>query len=338
MIYKQPQIDQYIKKPLSNIKGFLLYGENVGLIESTIKKLIKTISEDEQDPFNVAQIDFENIKKDFGLLSSEYNAVSMMGDRRVVVVKDVSDELTKNIEALFASNSNTLLILSSTSFNKGSSLVKFFEKEDSLSTFACYDDRAEDISKAVKDKLVSNGFTIDYDALTLLISRLSADRLSSMSEIDKLMMYMGNKKNISTENILICVSDVSGSSFDDIIYAACTGNLEKAQKHYETLIKEGEDPSTIVTMLSYHFFKLLQVASFIEDGFTTEEAINKVVPRLIFLRKDSFKSQAKSWNKSKLLMINNLLYDAQKDLRTNNMPKEEIVSYLLMQISSGYKR
>ncbi len=338
MIFKQQQIDQHIKKPNDKILAFLLYGENVGLIETTVRSLIKTVSTDVYDAFNVSHLDMENVKKDFGLLSSEYNAVSMMGDRRVVVLKGAGNDLTKNMPELFASGSNTLLILVGANLNKSSSLVKFFEKENNLASFGCYDDRAEDILKAVKDKLVSEGFTINSDALGLLISRLSADRLASLAEIEKLIIYMGNKKNISAENIMACVSDVSNSSFEDICYYAALGDHDKAQKSLETILKEGEDASVVVTMLTYHFYKLMSVCALVEEGHTQEEAIKKAVPRLLWLRQDAFKTQVRAWRKEKLMLINELLFETQKDLRTTNMPQEEIVSYLLMRIASAYRR
>ncbi len=338
MIYKQLQVDQYIKKPTEQIKAFLLYGENIGLIEDNVKNLIKTVCADVFDAFNVARLDMDVIKGDFGILSSEYNAVSMMGERRVVVLKGAGNDLAKNIASLFETGSNTLLILVGANLYKSSALVKMFEKEDYLAAVACYDDRAEDNIKAVKNKIALAGLSIDNDALDLLISRLSVDRLASMAEIEKLIVYMGSKKNISIESVIKCVCDVSNSSFDDICYSAALGNHDKAQKSLHILIKEGEDASVVVSMLIYHFYKLMSVCALVEDGYMQEEAINKAVPKLLWMRKDAFKSQVRAWNKEKLMAINELLFETQKDLRTTNMPQEEIVSYLLMRIASAYRR
>ena len=51
MIYKQAQIDKYLKKPEPQIKAFVVYGSNDGLVNEYVKKLVQTVSKDLYDPF-----------------------------------------------------------------------------------------------------------------------------------------------------------------------------------------------------------------------------------------------------------------------------------------------
>ena len=46
MIYKQAQIESYLKKPDLAVKAILLYGQNEGLIAEYAKKLVLTVSKD----------------------------------------------------------------------------------------------------------------------------------------------------------------------------------------------------------------------------------------------------------------------------------------------------
>ena len=57
--------------------------------------------------------------------------------------------------------------------------------------------------------------------------------------------------------------------------------------------------------------------------------------RLIFYRKSSFKTQLSIWRKERLMDAMDRLYKAERDCKTTNMPAEEIVSYLIMQLSSA---
>ena len=112
MIYKPAQIESYLKKPDLAVKAILLYGQNEGLIAEYAKKLVLTVSKDLYDPFAVVYLNWDDVKSDIGLLSSEYNSQSLMGTRRVVVLKDADNNLTKPLnEILEASKSDTLLVV-----------------------------------------------------------------------------------------------------------------------------------------------------------------------------------------------------------------------------------
>ena len=72
-----------------------------------------------------------------------------------------------------------------------------------------------------------------------------------------------------------------------------------------------------------------------ENGDTLVKAVLKLVPRVIFFRENNVKRQLMLWNKERIFSVLELLYKSEKDTRTNNMPVEDVVSYLLMQISSA---
>ena len=204
-----------------------------------------------------------------------------------------------------------------------------------MAAIACYEDRDEDIYSTIRNKLVENGFTIGNEALKILCARLSNDRKTNLGEIEKLITYMGSKKDISQSDIENCVSDTSASSSDDVAYYSAGGDSEKAQKAYRKMINEGNEPISIIRTLTYHFQKLLTVLSYVENGETIDKAIYKLTPRIIFFREPAFKRQLSFWKKDKLLGVIELLYKCEKDCKTSNMPVEEIVSYTIMQISSA---
>lgn len=339
MIYKQPQIEKFFKKPEDNIKVFLVYGSNEGLQAEYVKNLIKCISPDVYDPFQVVYLNCSDVLADVGALFSEYSSQSLMGGRRVIVIKDADNNLTKHIKTLLETpGSDTLVVISSGSMNKKSSLVVLAEGREDMAVIACYEDRDEDVFTTVRSMLSENGFTINNEALQLLCSRLSNDRKTNLGEIEKLITYMGDKKVIGSDEVRNIISDASASSSDDVCYFAASGNTDKAQKAFQKMINEGNEPISIVRNLSYHFNKILTVLSYIEKGETVDRAVMKLVPRIIFFRETNFKRQVNVWNKTNTLSALELLYKCERDCKTTNMPVEEIVSYTIMQIASKAAR
>ena len=337
MIYKAAQIDKYLKKPDTNVKGFLVYGSNEGLIAEYVRKLIFTVSQDLYDPFSVAYLNGADINSDVGALVAEYNSRSLMGGRRVVVVKDADNNLTKHLKPLLeVNNPDALLVIYSSSLNKKSSLVSLAEKEETLAAIACYEDRDEDIFATARAKFIESGVTINNEALQLLCARLSADRKTNLGEIDKLITYIGDKKNVTPEDIKAAIADQSSSSSgEDICYYAAGGYAEKALAALQRSLNEGEEPISLVRALGYHFNKLILCKSFEEKGDSADMAINKLTPKLLFYRVSAFKRQLAVWPKDKLFGVLDLLYKCEKDCKTTNMPTQEVLTYTLLQISSA---
>ena len=332
MIFKQAQVDKYFKKPDAALKCFVVYGSNEGLVAETTKNLILSVSKDLYDPFAVAYLN----APDEGSLVSEYNSQSLMGGRRVVVIRDATDSLAKPLKKLLdESKSDTLLVLSSLSLAKRSSLVKMVEEREDCAAVACYEDRDEDVYATAKAAFVANGCTISNEALALLCTRLSADRKSNLGEIEKLLTYIGDRKNITLEDVKAAVSDVSSSKTEDICYFIASGLTQKALDAFVRMINEGEEPVSIIRSLSYHFNKIILCQSFMEKGETLEKAMFKLTPKIIFFREAAFKKQATLWPKDRLFDVLELLYKCERDCKTTNMPTDELASYCLMQIGSA---
>lgn len=191
MNFKQADVDRFLRSPDKNVRCVLLFGTNEGMIAELSQKFMKTVSDDLSDAFLVSVLQMEAVEKDEGVLYGEYNATSMMGGRRVVLIKDVNNNLTKILKDLMQrSTSDTMLVMTSSSINTKSSLVSYLKNEDFAIVFGCYDDREENISSYVRDFFVQNKITIASDALQLLCRRLSADRKASVNELEKLVCYI----------------------------------------------------------------------------------------------------------------------------------------------------
>ncbi len=336
VIYKQAQIEKYLKKPDDAVKCWIVYGANEGLVSEYVRKLTAAICPDIYDPFQVVYLDGDAVNSDPGALIGEFNAQSLMGGRRVIVVKDADNNLTKHLKGLFEeAKSDTLVVAYSLSLNKKSSLVKLGEENEAFGVIACYEDRDEDVFATAKGVFVASGITIGNEALQLLCARLSNDRKSNLSELDKLVTYLGSRKNVTPDDVRLVVSDTSSSSSDDVCYAAASGQKDKTMQAYQRLLNEGTDPAAVIRSLTYHFNRLLSCMAIMESGDTIDRAVMKLVPRIIFFRESSFKRQLGIWTRDRVFSVLELLAKCERDTRSANMPVEELVSYTLMQVASA---
>ncbi|MBQ7659794.1 MAG: DNA polymerase III subunit delta [Alphaproteobacteria bacterium] len=339
MNYKQTDIDRFFKNPDAGIKCVLLFGTNEGMIADLFKKFASSVCPDLTDAFRVAYLQTEALEKDIGLLYGEYNATSLTGGRRVVLIKDANNNLTKPLKDLFEnSSSDTFVVLSSTTLNTKSSLVNYLKDCENAAVVACYDDREQSISAYVSDFFVKNKITIAADAMQLLCQRLSADRKASAGELEKLLTYIGHKRNVTFDDVQKAVSNTAASSVEDLCYYVCRADTQKALQSYAFLLSEGEEPVMILRALTYHFLRLLECAAETEQGKTADMVAGSLKPPLMFFRKPDFVGFLKTFKRDFLFDILALLYKAQRDCKTTGNPAEEIASYTLMQISGAVKK
>jgi DNA polymerase-3 subunit delta len=339
MNIKPEQVDGIVKSLPNNIRGVVIYGSNEGMVSSFSQQFIKSISNDIYDAFHVSYLDCSDILSDVGILYAEFNAQSLMGGRRVVVIREASNLLTKVLRELFdSSTSDTLLIATSSNLKTKDSLAVMAKDENFMYGIGCYDDRDEDISQFASKFMSRNNFNIDNSSFQMLCSRLSNDRKISQNELEKLITYMGNKRDITINDIKTVISDTSASSQEDLCYFIALGDTQKAINSYNRLIFEGENPVSIVRTIEYHFMKLLDCAIKMEKGETADKVVSSIRPPLMFFRKPMFMGQLRVWNRTRILSALTLLYQTERECKTTDLPAEQVASFTIIRIANGVKR
>ena len=339
MNFKEPDINRFLQKPDSKVRCVLLFGTNEGMIADLAQKFALTVTDDLTDAFRVSTFISDDIEKDVGALFGEYNAVSLMGGRRVIFIKGATNNLTKPLkELLSSSSSDTFLVITSTTLNTKSSLVNFLKDAPDSIVISCYEDRQQDINTFIRNFFSLKNITITLDAQNMLSSRLSADRKVSENELEKLITYIGARKNVTLDDVVQTISQTSTTSLEDLCYAVSLGKSESTFKAYQNLINEGEEPATVLRYITYHFLKILDCISSMEKGMPSKSVIETFKPPLVYFRKPDFLTILKIWKRRSVLDVLSLLYKAERDCKTTGFPATEIASYTLLQISSAAKK
>ena len=339
MIFKQAQIDSFIKKNDPSIKTIILYGSNMGMISDYCKKITLSVTPDLYDPFTTSHLIWDDICNDTGKLSSELNSRSLMGDRKVIILKDADNELTKTLKEIMQHSpfDNLLIVCCKSSVKKGSSLLNLSSSDD-VASFACYDDKDKDLTASVRNALIERGVTYTNDAFSVLCSRLSNDRLSNLSEIEKLITYVGTKKHIETNDVTAIVFDQAVSGSDDLCFHTFSGNKEASLNHLKHLLNEETEEVTIIRSLTRHVYRLLEGKALIEKGSTPLSAIKTILPKNMFNFHEIGADQLNIWSKNRLFDALDLLYKTEKDCKTTDMPTMEILTYTILSILSAAKK
>ncbi|MFO1246890.1 MAG: DNA polymerase III subunit delta [Alphaproteobacteria bacterium] len=338
MIVKSHEADRYVASPPKGLTLALVYGPDAGLVQERAEKLLKTVAPDLTDPFNVADLNEATLLADPARLADEAAAISMMGGRRVVRVRGAGNDLADLLES-FADDpkGDALVVIEAGDLAKSSALRKVFDDHKSAAAIQCYPDSVRDLGDVVRDALRAEGLSIAPDALEDAVSRLGSDRGVTRREIEKLLLYMHGKKQVTLEDVRAVMGDEAEARSESACDAAAGGDLAKLDRELERLWVSDVAPAQVLRSAMGHFQRLMQARESANRGESIDAAMKRLRPPIHFSRATAFKNQAQRWNTDKLGEALDMLLDAESLTRTTGVPAEAVTGRVLMNIAAMAK-
>jgi len=340
------RVERFLAAPDPAVGAILLYGPDQGLVRERADTLARGVVEDLSDPFRVIELTGATLKADPARLSDEAMALSMIGGRRVVRLREVADAASSVIKDFFAQGpAEALVVVEAGELPPRSSLRKLFEGADGAAAIACYADDVRSLRGVITETLRGHGLAPNRDAMEFLAGHLGSDRRVTRGELEKLALYMGppsddaaGGREVTLEDVLACVGDSAASSMDALIYATADGNLAALDQALERVMAEGVHAVAVVRALQRHFQRLHVAAGKVAAGMSPGEAVKSLRPPVIFKVVDRFQAQLRIWDKAKLGQVFDLIVRAEADIKSTGMPDRLICGRLLLGIASAARR
>lgn len=277
-------------------RAILLYGEDTGLIRERAAQSVRQVAETLDDPFRVAQLDRDTQDR----LEDEATALSLIGGRRVVWVRDGQDSMAPLLARALETQTDTLIVIEAPGLSSRSKLRALAESRKDVASIACYPEEGRALSQTVTDALSQAGVSIDRDALTWLMGRLGADRSGVRGEIEKLVLYAGANGRLDLDAVQDCVGDAGGSSLEDAVFAALSGNRSEADQALERALADGANPVAVARAVLGVLVRLQKVALGVKSGQGRAEAMKLLKPPVFFKRTAAFNQALDRWNSDAL--------------------------------------
>jgi DNA polymerase III subunit delta len=335
MIVKSQDAERFAANPPKTLRAALVFGPDAGLVQERVEKLLKSVVADLGDAFNVADLNESTLISDPARLSDEAAAISMMGGRRVVRVRNAGNSLTDLFEDFLEdSKGDALVVVEAGDLAKGTGLRKVFESDDKAAAIACYADTARNLEDVVRDTLRAAGLSIAPDALADAVSRLGSDRGVTRRELEKLALYAEGQKSVSLADVQAVMGDEAEARTEEVSEAAGSGDFARLDLALERLWIADTSVAQVLRGAMGHFQRLTLVRENVNRGEPVESAIKKLRPPIHFLREQSFKAQVGRWNDARLADALDMLLDAEALSRTTGVPAQAVCGRTLMNIAA----
>lgn len=274
-------------------RGVLLYGDDLGLIRERAAHCVRQVAESLDDPFRVALLDQEQ----HGRVEEETGALSLIGGRRVVWVRDAQDTLLSRVTAALAIESDTLLVIEAPGLVSRAKLRAALDAHPKIASIGCYPEEGRSLIASLTDLFREASVVIDRDALFWLSSVLGADRAAVRSEVEKLILYAGEGGKLSLDDVQESIGDSASATLDDATNAAMAGERALADMALERALADGLSPIALARACLSLMTRLQRVLASMDEGKSRQEAIKALRPPVFFKRMDSFTKALERWDK-----------------------------------------
>ncbi|MAI11432.1 MAG: DNA polymerase III subunit delta [Rhodospirillaceae bacterium TMED167] len=326
--------DAFSKSPAAEVHVVLVHGRDAGLIHERVKNLGLSVVPDLQDPFQVSELTGSAIKSDPACLADEATALSLTGGRRVVLVRLGGEDISAALkQVLEMPNMESLVVLEAGDLAASSPVRKLLEKHEHGASLACYEDSGASLASLVSEMSQAAGIMFSQDALDYTIAHLGSDRLVSRREIEKLIIYAGDKSEVSLEDASAVIGDNGALSIEEIIYAAGNGNRQALETGLSRAAAEGISPIALVRAAQRHFQRLHFAAAACGKGKTPREAVKSVQPPVLFMFEERFQRQLGIWTEPRLATALQHLTESESQCKSTGVPDKAIGERVLLRLA-----
>jgi DNA polymerase-3 subunit delta len=299
----------------------LLYGEDAGMIRDRAEALVRAVAGSLDDPFLVSELPREEIKR----LLDEAAGLPLVGGRRVVRVRDVTDAATDPVQAVLKSRAPALIVLEAPTIQSRSRLRTVLEASAEGVAIGCYPEEGRALEETIRETLRSNGAGVEPDALSWLSQQLGADRASTRAELEKLALYTGPGKQVDLQAAMTCVGDLAGLSLDDALFAATTGDVATADRALEAAVAEGAAPVQVIRAALGHLQRLHRARlTMDEHGLTAGDAVKGLRPPVFYQKVGAFTRSLGLWPSATLTAAMAALTEAERGCKRTGWPDQTL--------------
>jgi DNA polymerase III subunit delta len=272
------KIDEFIRTFNDDVRGVVIYGQDVGLVSIRKNEILKKVLPNYKDDLSLITLSHSIMKDKPNILVDEYTSLSLFGnDKKVILIDDADNSTSRILEDIFSKTQNTknFIIITADDLDSKSSLRKFAEYNQYFASIPCYKDDSNAIMQIVNLKLRENGFKYNSDVVKYLTDSFGGDRLVILSELEKLAIYKDNDKNLTIDDVKACIQNNSEVNLNDFVNSFASFDFSTAFKELQNLYSGGIFPVAIIRTVISYFIKLQLYKYQLQNGLTFEQLMTK---------------------------------------------------------------
>lgn len=223
---KNHEAERFLARPPAHVFLYLVFGTDAGLVAERGREIILRAVDDPKDPFQLVRIGGDELAADPMRLADEANTIPLFGGKRAILIEAQGKAFLNAIEPVLATPPrDCTIVIEAGGLKKDSALRILCERGRNAAAIQCYPDSGRDIEQLIDAEVLEADLSIAPAAKAFLASLLGQDRLSTRSELEKLVLYAHGTGEIHIGDVEAIVSDASSLLVDEAVNDAFCGNF-----------------------------------------------------------------------------------------------------------------
>lgn len=189
----------------------------------------------------------------------------------------------------------------------------------------------KDLGTWIKKRCRDNGVEMSEGVLNLFLQTVDHDMENIDGELQKLVAYKGEEKEIRAEDIrAVCTVSLEARVFD-LVKAVAEKRPEKAVQIYRTLLSMKESPYMVLSLITRQFRLILETMLLSQSGMTNDAIGERLEIRDFAVRE--YLRQSKRFSSEGWKMALRDCLQADLDIKSGKAAEETAVELLIMKYS-----
>jgi len=312
----------------------LIYGPDNGAVKELQQKFIAKIVPG-KDAMAVKEFTADEIKDDPSALLDEIAARSFFAESRVISINFAATIADNVIDALENIPDDLNLIIAAGELDRTSKMRKFFEAHKSFPAIACYKEDERSIRTTISQKFRDTNVRVEPAALTFLATNLGEDKGITNNEIEKILLYLGDQKTLSYEEVIELMADSSELTLNDITNAVAVRDSKKLEKSLTRAFAEHMNAVPILRSVQWQFQRLASVRMMTQNGMGIDSALQALRPPLYPKQQEQFKSALNKWNAPQLKKALSTITTAELEAKASTLDSDMVCRNALLKLAVG---
>jgi len=325
MILKSFNLKKYLIKSNTNI--FLLYGENAGLIDQTIKDIFLPIF-----PKSVSNYDESEILRDIENFKSALFNKSFFEDEKLIIINRGTDKILSIIEELIEKKTQDIKVIIKSNFlEKKSRLRKFFEKDENTVIVAYYEDSYQTLYQLVQNFFKEKKLSISSENINLIIDRSKTNRNNIRTELEKILIFSKNKTTVQTKDLVKLINLSENHDISELVDQCLSKNKKKTINILNENNLNTDENILILRSFLNKLKRLKKLKINLEKNKNIEQVLSSFKPQIFWKDKDIIKQQL---NNMSLVEINYLIKKINKlelEIKKNFLLSSQIMTNFILE-------
>lgn len=305
---------------------YVYLGNEINILKMRINELISSL-----DIKNIIEYDYSNIS--INEILEEVCYIDLFNEKKLIIVssftfKKMKDKEKESLKKYIDNMNENVIIFKciDEKLDSKDSLIKKLKEKCKVVEIVKMDYKAthEFITKILKD----NGFNVSYDVVKKILSLCENNADYALKEIEKLMLYKIDDKNITIKDVEDTISKSNEKEMFTLIDAVMSKNIGNYFTSYK-ILKDNTDATVIIDAISKQFRYLYQIKVLMKSmplpSIVTKISINPYVGKKLY-------ESTRNFSEEEILDILYKLSDMDISIKVKGNDKNKVLENFFLNL------